>query len=130
MDNQPPLILVVDDDANFREIFSMKLKADGFRIETAENGAESVKKAKLLKPDLVLMDIKMPVMDGAVALLKLRDDPATKNTKVVFLTSLGDPRVEMQDLNVKFSEAFGAQGFLKKTDDLEGLSAKIKELVK
>lgn len=130
MDNQPPLILVVDDDANFREIFSTKLQASGFRVETAENGAESVKKAKQLRPDLVLMDIKMPVMDGAVALLKLRDDPATRNTKVVFLTSLGDPRVEMQDLNIKFSEAFGAQGYLKKTDDLSALVDKIKGFAK
>jgi CheY-like chemotaxis protein len=130
MDTQLPLILIVDDDANFREIFSTKLQQSGFRIETAENGAESVKKAKLLNPDLVLMDIKMPVMDGAVALLKLRDDPATKNTKVVFLTSLGDPRTEMQDLNVKFSETFGAQGYLKKTDDLDLLTEKIKEFIK
>lgn len=121
-----PLILVVDDEANFREIFGLKLKQAGFRIETAENGQQGIEKTKALKPDLVLMDMKMPVMDGATAVLKLRDDPATKDAKVAFLTSLGDPHQEMQDLNMKFSEDFGAQGYLKKTDDLDILVEKVK----
>lgn len=124
-----PLILIVDDEPDFREIFGAKLSADGYRIETAENGEIGVQKAKQLKPDLILMDVKMPVMDGASAVLKLREDPETKNMKVAFLTSLGDPRMEMQDINKKFSEEFGAQGYLKKTDDLDVLSAKIKEFL-
>jgi CheY-like chemotaxis protein len=125
---EQPLILIVDDEANFREIFGMKLKAAGYRIETAENGAQGVEKAKTLKPSLVLMDVNMPVLDGAAAVLKLRDDqdPAMKNIKIAFLTSLGDPHREMQDLNIKFSEDFGAQGYLKKTDDLDSLVEKIK----
>lgn len=125
---EQPLILIVDDEASFREIFNMKLKSAGYRTETAENGGQGVEKAKALKPDLVLMDVNMPVMDGATAVLKLRDDadPAIKNVKVAFLTSLGDPRTEMQSVNVKFSEDFGAQGYLKKTDDLDSLLAKIK----
>jgi len=127
---EQPLILIVDDEAVFREIFSVKLSSSGFRVDTAENGAEAVKKAKDLKPDLILMDVKMPVMDGAVALLKLRDDPVTKNVKVVFLTSLGDPRTEMQDINIKFSEAFGAQGYLKKTENLDTLVNKIQEILR
>jgi CheY-like chemotaxis protein len=123
---EQPLILVVDDEASFREIFSMKLKAAGYRVETAENGMQGVEKAKSLTPNLVLMDINMPVMDGATAVLKLRDDPATKGIKVAFLTNLGDPHREMQDLNIKFSEDFGAQGYLKKTDDLDALVQQIK----
>ena len=47
------------------------------------------------------MDVKMPVMDGATAILKMRKDPKLKNVKVVFLTSLGDPRLEMQELGEK-----------------------------
>lgn len=108
----------------------MKLKSTGFRVETAENGQQGIEKIKALKPDLVLMDVKMPVMDGATALLKLREDPATKDTKVAFLTSLGDPHFEMQELNNKFSEDFGAQGYLKKTDDLDQLVDKIKGFLK
>jgi two-component system alkaline phosphatase synthesis response regulator PhoP len=121
-----PLILVVDDEPDFREIFSAKLSGEGFRVQTAENGKVGVEKAKALAPDLVLMDVKMPVMDGAAAVLKMREDPAMKNMKVAFLTSLGDPRLEMQEINQKFSEDFGAQGYLKKTDDLDTLVTKIK----
>jgi CheY-like chemotaxis protein len=125
---EQPLILIVDDEASFREIFSMKLKAEGYQTETAENGEQGIEKAKALKPALILMDVNMPVMDGAAAVLKLRDDPdpVVKNTKVAFLTSLGDPRMEMQSVNVKFSEDFGAQGYLKKTDNLDSLVLKIK----
>jgi CheY-like chemotaxis protein len=121
-----PLILVVDDEAAFREIFSMKLTADGYRVETAENGQVGVEKAKQLKPALILMDVKMPVMDGPTAVLKLRDDPETKEMKVVFLTSLGDPRLEMQEMNSKVAQDFGAKGYLRKTDDLNLLNDRIK----
>lgn len=125
-----PLILIVDDEPAFREIFSAKLGADGYRIETAENGQIGVEKAKQLKPDLILMDVKMPVMDGPTAVLALRADPDTKSMKIAFLTSLGDPRLEMQEMNRQFSQDFGAQGYLKKTDDLDMLSGKIKEFLK
>lgn len=127
---EQPLILVVDDEPDFREIFSAKLSAEGFKVETAENGQVGVEKAKALKPALILMDVKMPVMDGAAAVLKLKGDPATKDIKVAFLTSLGDPRLEMQDINKRFSEEFGAQGYLKKTDDLDTLTEKIKGFLK
>jgi CheY-like chemotaxis protein len=124
-----PLILVVDDEAAFREIFSMKLTADGFRVETAENGQIGLEKAKQLKPDLILMDVKMPVMDGPTAVLKLREDPELKDTKVAFLTSLGDPRLEMQEMNRKISQDFGVQEYLRKTDDLDLLHDRIKALL-
>jgi CheY-like chemotaxis protein len=123
------LILVADDEAAFREIFTAKLTADGYRVETAENGEVALAKAKALKPDLILLDVKMPVMDGPTALLKLRDDPEIKDIKVVFLTSLGDARQEMQDMNRTISKDFGAQGYLKKTDDLNHLGDEIKKLL-
>jgi len=120
------LILIVDDDPSFREIFGAKFGADGFRIETAENGQVAIKKAKMVKPNLILMDVNMPVMDGPTTVLKLRDDPETKDVKIVFLTNLGDPQKEIQDLNHKFSQDFGAQGYLRKTDDLDALNEKVK----
>ena len=124
------LILIVDDEPDFREIFSMKLLADGFRVETAENGQIGIEKAKSLKPDLILMDVKMPVMDGPTALLKLREDPEMKDMRIAFLTSLGDPRLEMQEMNSKFSQDFGAKGYLRKTDDINLLGERIKEFLK
>jgi CheY-like chemotaxis protein len=128
--DQKPLILVVDDEEAFREIFGMKLTADGFRVETAENGEVGVQKAKALKPDLILMDVRMPVMDGPTAVLKLRDNPETKDLRIAFLTSLGDPRQEMQEMNSKIAQDFGVQGYLRKTDDIDLLHDRVKEFLK
>ncbi len=124
-----PFILVVDDEPDFCEIFKAKLSAMGFRVETAENGKAALEKMAKEKPNLVLMDVKMPVMDGATAVLAMRQNPALKDIRVVFLTSLGDPRTEMQEINKKFSAEVGAQGYLKKTEDLELLGEKIKEFL-
>ncbi len=121
-----PFILVVDDEEVFREIFSKRLTADGFHVDVAENGQAALGKMKDAVPDLVLMDVKMPVMDGAATVLAMREDPRLRNVKVVFLTSLGDPRMDMEELGKKFSQDFGAQGYLRKTDDLDGLMEKIK----
>ena len=123
------LILIVDDESDFREIFRIKLSAAGFRIETAENGEVALAKAKALKPDLILMDVRMPVIDGPTALLKLRDDPEIKDIKVVFLTSLGDPQEDMKQINSTISKDFGAQGYLRKTDDLNHLSDEVKKIL-
>ena len=127
--SEQPLILVVDDEAEFRDIFSTKLGSVGYRVETAQNGAEGIEKAKRLKPALILMDVNMPIMDGATAVLKLREDPdpAIQAIKIAFLTNLGEPRLAMPD--EKYSEDFGAQGYLRKTDNLESLVEKIKGFI-
>lgn len=121
-------ILIVDDEENFREIFNKRLTAEGFRVDTAENGKVALERMAAMVPELVLMDVKMPVMDGAATVLAMRDDPRLRGVRVVFLTSLGDPRMDMEDIGKKFSEDFGAQGYLRKTDDLDGLIEKIRAL--
>lgn len=124
----PKMILIVDDTADFREIFSVKLSAAGYRIETAANGEEGIKKVKELHPDLVLLDIKMPGMGGEQVLAELRKDPATSFTKVIFTTSIGDPTdVETDEALAK---NFGADGYIQKTDDLDGLVARVGEYLK
>jgi len=128
--NGQPFILVVDDEPDFREIFSAKLSAAGYRVDTAENGQVALQKMAQVTPDLVLMDVKMPVMDGAAAVLKMQEDPKLKNIKVAFLTSLGDPRLEMQEISQKFSEEFGARAYIRKTENLDTMVEKIQELLK
>jgi len=127
--NNPPLVLIVDDEPDFREIFSTKLKEKGYGIEVAENGEEGFEMAKRIKPDLILMDMEMPVLNGAGSVLKLRSDPATKDIKVVFLTNYGDPRVEMRDADVHFSKEIGASDYLRKTDDLGRIADKVKSFL-
>lgn len=122
-------ILIVDDEPDFREIFKTKFAAAGYRVDTAENGELALKKMADEIPDLVLMDVKMPVMDGATTVLKMREDPKLKDVKVAFLTSLGDPRTDMREVSGKFSAEFGAQAYLKKTENLDTLTEQIKAML-
>lgn len=127
--NEPPLVLIVDDEAYFCEVFSTKLNAVGFRTETAENGKQALVKAKNLKPDLILMDVRMPVMGGIEAMEKLKEDPATKDIKIVFLTVLGESDVDMQEIDKKISKEVGAIGYIKKTENLDSIIEQIKQYI-
>ncbi len=129
MTDKQPLILIVDDEPDFLEIFGMKLTSAGFRVETAGDGESGIKMAKELKPDLILMDVKMPGVSGADAVLRLKSDPETKNIKVVFLSSLGDPRREIQEIDRRFAGELGADGYIKKSDDLNKTVDQIKTLL-
>lgn len=78
-------ILLVDDDTDLLENTSFMIRSIGFSVLTCENGAEAVKKYKEFSPDLVIMDIKMPKMDGFDAFFKIKQhDP---NAKVVLITA-------------------------------------------
>ena len=119
------LILLVDDDAAIRDVFSLKLGQEGYRVIIAENGLECVNLAKEKHPDLILLDLKMPVMDGAQALAKLREDPATRDIKVIFLTSYGDPSVP--GIDEKFAKEAGAMGYMKKDVDMAVFSDTVRK---
>ena len=126
----PPLILIIDDDPNFLEIFSVELNAHGFHVETAEDAFAGIEKIKQTKPDLVLMDVLMPKMTGIEAFVKIKEDPMIKETPILFLTNLGDFNTEAKLADEKFSQEIGAIGYLKKTDDHEMLVKKIEEVFK
>lgn len=85
-----PLVLVVDDDKAFRSITSSFLTTAGLRVVEAENGAESVAAFERLRPDLVLMDVLMPVMDGFDACAAIRGVPGGRHVPVMMMTSLND----------------------------------------
>lgn len=126
MTKQSPLILIIDDEPEFLEIFSLKLGAAGYGVETAQDGEEGIRKAKKTKPDLILLDMKMPEMSGADVITKLKGDPATKGIKVVFLSNYGDPREGPFQVNRRLSQEIGAMDYLKKVDDLDALVDKVK----
>ena len=83
---KPPLILVVDDYQDAREMYAEYLQFSGFRVAEAKNGNEAVEKAFALKPDLILMDLSLPGMDGWEATRRLKADEATRGIPVVALT--------------------------------------------
>ena len=85
-DQHAPLILVVDDYQDAREMYAEYLQFSGFRVAEARNGNEAVEQAFALKPDLILMDLSLPGMDGWEATRRLKADDATRNIPIVALT--------------------------------------------
>jgi two-component system, cell cycle response regulator DivK len=83
---QGPLVLIVDDVKDNRTVYVLYLKFSGFRIAEAENGEEAVRQAEALLPDIIVMDLSLPVMDGWEATRRLRRDPRTKRIPIVVLT--------------------------------------------
>jgi CheY-like chemotaxis protein len=85
-DQQSPLILVVDDYQDAREMYAEYLQFSGFRVAEARNGNEAVTQAFQLQPDLILMDLSLPGMDGWEATRVLKSDERTRHIPVVALT--------------------------------------------
>lgn len=83
-------ILIVDDDPDILEFLSYNLKKENYKIYIAENGKEAIEKAKKHKPDLILLDIMMPQMDGIEVCEILRCDKNLENTLICFLTARGE----------------------------------------
>ena len=82
-----PKILVVDDDQDIVEILRYNLSLNGYDVKSAVNGKEAIKKAKLFIPDIILLDVMMPVMDGIEACSKIKIVPSLKNTIIIFLSA-------------------------------------------
>jgi CheY-like chemotaxis protein len=81
-----PLILVVDDFEDNREMYTQFLRFSGYRVAEAVDGVEALDKAATLKPDLIVMDLSLPRMDGWEATRRLKKDPVTSHIPVVALT--------------------------------------------
>lgn len=87
MDSTNIKILLVDDEADILEFLSYNLKREGFEVYTAKNGKEGVEKAKKILPQLIILDVMMPEMDGVEACEEIRLIPELKNSLIVFLTA-------------------------------------------
>lgn len=117
-------VLAVDDSEFFRKMYSDALTKAGFEVETAANGKEAVEKIKAIKPSLVLMDLVMPEMTGAEALVAMKQDDSVKTIPVVMLTSISAD-IKGEDLMLK-----GAVGYLVKDSVTpQDVVAKVEEIL-
>ncbi|QNF31625.1 response regulator transcription factor [Adhaeribacter swui] len=80
-------VLVVDDDPDITELLQYNLEKEGYEVTSAENGKEALEKAAKFNPDIILMDVMMPVMDGITACRQLREKPEFRETYILFLTA-------------------------------------------
>lgn len=92
-------ILVVDDEKDLLDLIEYNLRKEGFDVLKAENGEEGIAKAKEHSPDLVLLDIMMPKMDGLQAVEEMRKDAELKRIPIILLTARSDEKTEVEGLN-------------------------------
>ena len=114
-----PLILVADDEPVNLALIRRRLEWEHYRIETAEDGGQAVEAARRVLPDLIILDVMMPVLDGLQACRLLKEDPATRDIPVIFLSALDDTDTKVRGL------ALGANDYVSKPFRVEELLARV-----
>ena len=118
-------ILVVEDEEQIRELLSRRLSKHGYDVLTASNGREAVEICKIKHPDLALLDIGMPVMDGYQTCEMIRQDPKMKGIKILFLTGND---LEPSGIDRR-CEKLEASGYLSKLSTFDDLLEKIRKII-
>jgi CheY-like chemotaxis protein len=115
-------VLIVDDEPNVRRL-SRTILSKKFDICEAEDGKQAVEIANAQQPDVILMDMMMPKMDGLTACYAIKNNPATKSIPVIMVTAIGF------ELNIKLSQQMGANGYVTKPFSSQELLAKIGQVL-
>jgi two-component system cell cycle response regulator len=119
-----PRILAVDDTETMRAFYRLLLTGQGYDVATADDGVDAIDKIGDVRPDLVLLDLMMPRMDGIETCRRIKNDEATRDVKVVMCTSRSE--------YARISEAFaaGCDDYVVKPVDRTELLLKVRELLK
>jgi diguanylate cyclase (GGDEF)-like protein len=118
-DSRPPVILVADDEPVNLALIRRRLEWEDYRVETAEDGGQAVEAAKRVLPDLIILDVMMPVLDGLGACRLLKEDPSTRDIPVIFLSALDDTDTKVNGLSL------GANDYISKPFRVEELLARV-----
>lgn len=116
-------ILVVEDDADMRELLCFNLKRAGFLTGTAVDGIEALKKARTLRPDLILLDLMLPELDGFAVCETLRRDSITASIPIIILTAMSSQLARFTGLGA------GANAFMSKPFSPTDLIQRIQDLI-
>ena len=117
-------ILLVDDEPDILEIVRYNLKSEGYKVYTASSGREGVEKAKEFLPDLILLDVMMPEMDGIEACDQIKRVPALENTIIAFLTARGEDYSQVAGFEA------GADDYITKPVKPKVLTSRLKALLR
>jgi PAS domain S-box-containing protein len=122
--DHPARVLIVDDERHNRELLEVMLAPEGFHLLTAASGEETLAMVAQQRPDLILLDIMMPGMDGYQVAVTLKGNLATKNIPIIMVTALDDRNARMLGLNA------GAEEFLTKPVDRAELCVRVRNLLR
>jgi len=114
-------VLIVEDESNIRELLRMYLEQEGYHVETAQNGSEGLRTFKRVHPDLVLLDVMMPVMDGNQMIRELR---TFSKTPVIMLTAKGEMMDKITGLEL------GADDYITKPFEMREVMARVKAVLR
>lgn len=117
-------ILLVDDEVDILEFISYNLEKEGYKVYTAQNGAEAIRVAEKTLPDLIILDVMMPEMDGIAACEEIRRIPALQNTIIAFLTARGEDYSQIAGFEA------GADDYITKPIRPKVLVSRVKALLK
>ena len=121
--SDPAVVLVADDDEDILLLITARLRRDGYEIVQARDGVEALAAARERRPDLAVLDIGMPGLDGLEVLGKIRADKHIAGTRVLLLTA------KAQEQDVRRGYAGGADAYMKKPFSPAELAAKVAELI-
>lgn len=116
-------ILIAEDERDIRDLITFTLKFAGHEVVAFPNGAEAAENAAKEQPDLILMDVRMPIMTGYEACEKIKADPATEHIPVVFLSAKG------QEAEIKTGFDVGATEYMLKPFAPDELTRRVKEIL-
>lgn len=122
--HDPPLILAVDDTPENLEILCMRLGANGYEVVAAADGEEGLEKARSLKPDLILLDIMMPKLDGISVVRLLKEDASLRSIPVILVTAKADTRDVVEGLDA------GGDDYLTKPFEHRALVARVRSMLR
>ncbi|NBB77405.1 MAG: response regulator [Bacteroidetes bacterium] len=117
-------ILVVDDEQDLLDLIEYNLRQEGYEVILAEDGQEGIQKAREHMPDLLLLDIMMPQMDGIEVCDRMREDPDLSHIPIIFLTARSDEKTEIEGLNK------GADDYITKPISTNKLVSRIKAVLR
>lgn len=103
-------IAIIEDDSVISQMYRMKFEADGFEVQIANNGRDGIELVKTLSPDIVLLDMQMPIMNGDEALKQIRAEEWGKTVPVMVLTNLGEEEAP------KDIRSLGIESYIVKAD--------------
>jgi DNA-binding response OmpR family regulator len=117
-------VLVVDDEEYLVELLSVNLEVAGFNVVKAYDGEQGLKQTEAERPDIIILDIRMPGVDGFEVCRRLKADPTTKNIPIIMLSAY----VQQADINKGLS--LGAETYIKKPFDVQNLIDTVNQILK